>query len=68
LENTFSAISLDIMPIGVVVYEVCGDRKAAADCHRKVIEFVRAHPEQYEPDFTTTFEQLIAELGPPPAA
>lgn len=49
-----------------MVYEARGQRKAAADCYRKVIEFVRAHPEQYEPEFTTTFEQLIAELDPPP--
>lgn len=50
-----------------MVYEARGDNKAAADCYRKVIEFVRAHPEQYDPGFTTTFEQLIAELDPPPA-
>jgi tetratricopeptide (TPR) repeat protein len=48
-----------------MVHEARGQRKAAADCYRKVIEFVRAHPEQYEPEFTTTFEQLIAELDPP---
>jgi tetratricopeptide (TPR) repeat protein len=50
-----------------MVYEARGDRKAAADCYRKVIEFVRAHPEQYEPTFATNFEQWVAELDPPPA-
>jgi tetratricopeptide (TPR) repeat protein len=50
-----------------MVYEARGDRKAAADCYRKVIEFVRAHPEQYEPTFATNFEQWIAELDPSPA-
>jgi tetratricopeptide (TPR) repeat protein len=50
-----------------MVYEARGQRKAAADCYRKAIEFVRDHPEQYEPEFTTTFEQLIDELDPPPA-
>ncbi len=49
-----------------MVYEARGERKAAADCYRKVIEFVRAHPDQYEPTFTVTFEQMIAELDPPP--
>jgi tetratricopeptide (TPR) repeat protein len=48
-----------------MVYEARGDRKAAADCYRQVIEFVRAHPKQYEPTFTVTFEQMIDELDPP---
>jgi tetratricopeptide (TPR) repeat protein len=47
-----------------MVFEARGQRQAAADCYRKVIEFVRAHPEQYAPQFTATFEQLIAELDP----
>ena len=50
-----------------MVYEARGDRKAAADCYRKVIEFVQAHPDLYEPTFTVTFEQLIDELDPPSA-
>lgn len=48
-----------------MVYEARGERKAAADCYRKVIEFVRAHPEQYDPEFNSTFESLVAELDPP---
>jgi tetratricopeptide (TPR) repeat protein len=51
-----------------MVYEARGEKKAAADCYRKVIEFVRAHPNQYEPTFTVTFEQMVDELDPPPAA
>jgi tetratricopeptide (TPR) repeat protein len=51
-----------------MVYEARGDRKQAADCYRKAIEFARAHPKQYDPEFTTTFEGLVAELDPPPAA
>lgn len=50
-----------------MVYEARGDRKAAADCYRKVIEFVRTHPEQYEPTFATNFEHWVAELDPPTA-
>ena len=51
-----------------MVYEARGEKKAAADCYRKVIEFVRAHPEHYEPTFTVTFEQMVDELDPSPAA
>jgi hypothetical protein len=48
-----------------MVYEARGEKKAAADCYRKVVEFVQAHPDQYEPTFTVTFEQMIDELDPP---
>jgi tetratricopeptide (TPR) repeat protein len=51
-----------------MVYQARGDHKAAADCYRKVIEFVRNHPELYDPEFETTFQRLIAKLDPPAAA
>jgi tetratricopeptide (TPR) repeat protein len=51
-----------------MVFEARGNHKAAADCYRKVIEFVRAHPELYDPEFETTFQQLIAKLDPPTAS
>ncbi|MGH8256524.1 MAG: SEC-C metal-binding domain-containing protein [Steroidobacteraceae bacterium] len=51
-----------------MVHEARGDRQAAADCYRKVIEFVRTHPEQYDPEFTTTYEDWVAELDPPSAS
>jgi tetratricopeptide (TPR) repeat protein len=51
-----------------MVFEARGDHKAAADCYRKVVEFVRAHPELYDPEFETTFQRLIAKLDPPAAA
>ena len=41
--------------------------KQAADCYRKVIEFVRQHPDQYDPDFEKTFQGWVAELDPPAA-
>ncbi len=50
-----------------MVYEARGDHKRAADYYRQVIDFVRAHPDQYEPEFETTFRRLIAKLDPPPA-
>jgi TolA-binding protein len=50
-----------------MVYEARGDKKQAAHYYRQVIDFVRAHPNQYEPAFETTFLQLIEELDPTPA-
>jgi tetratricopeptide (TPR) repeat protein len=51
-----------------MVYEARGDHKAAAEWYRKVVEFVRAHPESYDPAFEMTFQGLIAKLDPPAAA
>ena len=51
-----------------MVYEARGDHKQAAHCYRQVIDFVRAHPDQYEPEFEATFHRLIAKLDPSTAA
>jgi hypothetical protein len=48
-----------------MVYEARSDKKQAADYYRKVIDFVRAHPDQYEPEFETTFHKLVQTLDPP---
>jgi len=50
-----------------MVYKARGDNKQAADYYRKVIDFVRAHPDQYEPEFETTFHRLVQKLDPAPA-
>jgi tetratricopeptide (TPR) repeat protein len=50
-----------------MVYEARGQNKQAADYYRRVIEFARAHPEQYDPEFATNFHNLVAKLDPPPA-
>src|ERR1700683_893821 len=34
-----------------VVYEARGENRQAADCYRKVIAFIREHPDDYEPGF-----------------
>jgi TolA-binding protein len=47
-----------------MVYEARGDNKQAADCYRKVIDFVRSHPDQYEAGFEDTFHRLIQQLAP----
>jgi tetratricopeptide (TPR) repeat protein len=47
-----------------MVYEARGEPKKAADCYRKVIEFMQAHPTDYDAEFLTTFQKLVAELDP----
>jgi tetratricopeptide (TPR) repeat protein len=49
-----------------MVYEARGQKREAADCYRKVIEFVRDHPDQYDPEFADTFHRLVAKLDPSP--
>jgi tetratricopeptide (TPR) repeat protein len=51
-----------------MVYEARGEHQQAAHCYRQVIDFVRAHPDQYEPQFEATFHRLIAKLDPPTPA
>jgi hypothetical protein len=34
-----------------MVYEARGDHKQAAYYYQKVIDFIREHPDQYEPEF-----------------
>lgn len=48
-----------------MVYEARGDHKRAVECYRQVIDLVRAHPDQYEPEFEETFHSLIEKLDPP---
>lgn len=43
------------------VYEGTLDQVETVDCYRKVIEFVREHPDQYDPDFEKNFQSSIAE-------
>lgn len=49
-----------------MVYEARGHNRQAADCYRKVIDFVRDHPDQYDPEFANTFHRLVAKLDPSP--
>jgi tetratricopeptide (TPR) repeat protein len=50
-----------------MVYEARGDHRQAADCYRKVIDFIRTHPEQYDPEFEAVFHKLVNRLDPPAA-
>ena len=45
-----------------MVHEARGQLREAADCYRKVIEFTRAHPEDYDAGFVDSFLKLIVKL------
>jgi tetratricopeptide (TPR) repeat protein len=47
-----------------MVYEARGDHQMAIDCYRKVIDFIRAHPDDYDEAFELTFHRLIDRLTP----
>jgi len=51
-----------------MVYEARGDNRQAAECYRKVVDFIRAHPEQYEPGYDAVFQGYVDELDPPAAS
>ena len=48
-----------------MVYEARGQNREAADCYRKVIEFMRAHPEDYDPEFEPTSSNSSPSSKPP---
>ena len=45
-----------------MVHEARGQFRQAADCYRKVIEFTRAHPADYDAGFVNSFLELIVKL------
>jgi tetratricopeptide (TPR) repeat protein len=48
-----------------MVHEARGDNIQAAECYRKVIEFIKEHPDDYEPGLEDTFVTLVNRLDPP---
>jgi len=48
-----------------MVHEARGENRQAADCYRKVIAFVREHPDDYDPGFEEVFVKLVNRLDPP---
>jgi tetratricopeptide (TPR) repeat protein len=50
-----------------IVHEARGNAQQAADCYRKVIAFIKEHPDDYEPDFEDVFVKLVDRLDPPTA-
>jgi tetratricopeptide (TPR) repeat protein len=47
-----------------MVYEARGDNHKAAECYRKVIEFIRVHPDDYDDGFAEVFVKLVERLDP----
>jgi len=45
-----------------MVHEARGQFREAADCYRKVIEFTRANPDDYDAGFVDSFLELIVKL------
>jgi tetratricopeptide (TPR) repeat protein len=48
-----------------MVYEARGENQKAADAYRKVIEFIRQHPDAHPPGFEGPFVTLVDRLDPP---
>jgi hypothetical protein len=49
-----------------MVYEARGDKKQAAACYRKIVEFVRQRqPRGYDPRIGENFQLLADQLDPP---
>jgi hypothetical protein len=47
-----------------MVHEARGENRQAADCYRKVIEFIRGHPDDYDLGFEDVFVKLVERLDP----
>ena len=50
-----------------MVHEARGNSRQAADCYRKVIEFIRQHPDDYDAAIAEQFARLVDRLDPPAA-
>jgi tetratricopeptide (TPR) repeat protein len=50
-----------------MVHEARGDSRQAADCCRKVIDFIRQHPDDCDADMLEQFAKLVDRLDPPVA-
>jgi hypothetical protein len=50
-----------------MVHEARGDSRQAADCYRKVIDFISQHPDDYDAGMVEQFAKLVERLDPPVA-
>ena len=57
----------DLAEIRALVYEARGENQKAAESYRKVIEFIRQHPDAHPPGFEDPFVTLVDRLDPPQA-
>jgi hypothetical protein len=51
-----------------MVHEARGDSRQAADYYRKVIDFIRQHPDRYDAGIGEQFAKLVESLDPPLAS
>jgi tetratricopeptide (TPR) repeat protein len=51
-----------------MVYEARKEPQKAADCYRKVIDFMQANPTDDDAALLANYEQLVRELDPPASA
>jgi tetratricopeptide (TPR) repeat protein len=50
-----------------MVHEARGNSQQAANCYRKVIDFIRDHPDRYDASMAEQFTRLVDRLDPPTA-
>jgi tetratricopeptide (TPR) repeat protein len=50
-----------------MVHEARGQKREAADCYRRVVDFMRAHPGDFAPELEADALERIAQLDPPAA-
>jgi Flp pilus assembly protein TadD len=50
-----------------MVYAARGQNREAADCYRRVVDFMRAHPADFAAELEADALERIAELDPPAA-
>jgi len=50
-----------------MVHEKRGENREAADCYRKLIAFVRQHPDDFDAEIVADYAGRVAKLDPPAA-
>jgi tetratricopeptide (TPR) repeat protein len=48
-----------------MVHEARGENRQAAECYRKLIDFLREHPGYADPEMAEHYAKLVAKLDPP---
>lgn len=51
-----------------MVQEARGNSREAADSYRKVLDFIRRHPDDFDPETADDYAKLIDKLDPPAAS
>jgi len=51
-----------------MVHEARGENRQAADCYRKVVDFLQQNPDYADPAFMEVFATRVAKLDPPTAS